>query len=89
MTVKNIGDEARTFTNGNQTLIDTKGREFDADPEASLWTDKESKSFLQQINPGNSVKGYHLRRPARHEAQGHRIARLDVVGRRHRPLGNR
>ncbi|NVI92872.1 DUF4352 domain-containing protein [Actinomadura sp. BRA 177] len=57
VTVKNIGDEARTFTNGNQTLIDTKGREFDADPEASLWTDKESKSFLQQINPGNSVKG--------------------------------
>jgi hypothetical protein len=57
VTVKNIGDEARTFTNGNQTLIDTKGREFDADPEASLWTDKESKSFLQQINPGNSVRG--------------------------------
>jgi hypothetical protein len=57
VTVENIGDKARTFTNGNQTLIDTKGREFDADPEASLWTDKDSKSFLQQINPGNSVKG--------------------------------
>ncbi|MFE9101959.1 DUF4352 domain-containing protein [Actinomadura geliboluensis] len=57
VTVKNIGDRARTFTHHNQTLIDTKGRKFEADPEASLWTDKDNKSFLQQINPGNSVKG--------------------------------
>ncbi|TDD75082.1 DUF4352 domain-containing protein [Actinomadura darangshiensis] len=55
--VKNIGDKARTFTFHNQTLIDSKGRKFEADPEASLWTDQDSKSFLQQINPGNSVKG--------------------------------
>lgn len=57
VTVKNIGNKARTFTYHNQTLIDTKGRQFEADPEASLWTDQDSKSFLQQINPGNSVKG--------------------------------
>lgn len=57
VTVKNNGNKARTFTHQNQTLIDTKGRKFEADPEASLWTDKDSKSFLQQINPGNSVKG--------------------------------
>ncbi|MEU8122387.1 DUF4352 domain-containing protein [Spirillospora sp. NPDC049024] len=57
VTVENIGDKARTFTNHNQTLIDAKGREFDADPEASLWTEEDSKSFLQQINPGNTVKG--------------------------------
>ncbi|MEU8797784.1 DUF4352 domain-containing protein [Spirillospora sp. NPDC048819] len=57
VTVKNIGDKARTFTHHNQTLIDTKEREFEADPEASLWTTQDSKSFLQQINPGNSVKG--------------------------------
>ncbi|WP_024934748.1 MULTISPECIES: DUF4352 domain-containing protein [Actinomadura] len=57
VTVKNIGNKARTFTHHNQTLIDTKSRKFEADPEASLWTDKDSKSFLQQINPGNSVKG--------------------------------
>ena len=57
VTVENIGDRARTFTFHNQTLIDTKDREFEADPEASLWTTEDSKSFLQQINPGNSVKG--------------------------------
>ncbi|XRQ13845.1 DUF4352 domain-containing protein [Actinomadura welshii] len=57
VTVENIGDEARTFTHHNQTLIDTKGREFEADPEASLWSEQKTNSFLQQINPGNSVKG--------------------------------
>lgn len=55
VTVENIGDEARSFTHHNQTLIDTEGREFDADPEASMWA-KDTKSFLQQINPGNKIK---------------------------------
>ncbi|TDC76189.1 DUF4352 domain-containing protein [Actinomadura sp. 7K507] len=57
VTVKNIGDNARTFTHHNQTLIDTRNREFEADPEASMWSEQDTKSFLQQINPGNSVKG--------------------------------
>ncbi|GAA0597989.1 DUF4352 domain-containing protein [Actinomadura livida] len=57
VTVKNIGDEARSFTHHNQTLIDTEDREFEADPEASMWSGQDTKSFLQQINPGNSVKG--------------------------------
>jgi hypothetical protein len=57
VTVKNIGDRSRTFTDVNQTLIDSKGRKFEADPEASTWTSQESKSFFEQINPGNSVKG--------------------------------
>ncbi|TDC68094.1 DUF4352 domain-containing protein [Actinomadura sp. GC306] len=57
VTVKNIGGEARSFTHHNQTLIDTQDREFEADPEASIWSEQDTKSFLQQINPGNSVKG--------------------------------
>ncbi|NEA27345.1 DUF4352 domain-containing protein [Actinomadura bangladeshensis] len=57
VTVKNIGDRSRTFSDVNQTLIDAKGRKFEADPEASAWTSQESKSFFEQINPGNSVKG--------------------------------
>lgn len=57
VTVKNIGDKSRTFTDVNQTLIDTKGRKFEADPEAATWTSQESKSFFEQINPGNSVRG--------------------------------
>lgn len=57
VTVENIGDKAQTFISSNQTLIDTKGRKFEADPEAAVWTNQESKSFFEQINPGNSVKG--------------------------------
>ncbi|QFU97653.1 hypothetical protein KDY119_01152 [Luteimicrobium xylanilyticum] len=37
--VKNIGKEAQTFDDGNQTLRDTDGREFDADSEAGAYLD--------------------------------------------------
>ncbi|OLT24081.1 hypothetical protein BJF79_13905 [Actinomadura sp. CNU-125] len=57
ITVENIGDEARMFDGTNQTLVDTEGREFEADTEAAIWSNEETKSFLEQINPGNSVKG--------------------------------
>ena len=57
ITVENIGDEARMFDGTNQTLVDTEGREFQADTEAAIWSNEETKSFLEQINPGNSVKG--------------------------------
>ncbi|MEV5828456.1 DUF4352 domain-containing protein [Spirillospora sp. NPDC052242] len=57
VTVENIGDEARMFDGTNQTLIDTRGREFEADTEAAIWSNQDTRSFLEQINPGNSVKG--------------------------------
>ncbi|MFD0904391.1 DUF4352 domain-containing protein [Actinomadura sediminis] len=57
VTVENIGDEARMFDGTNQKLIDTRGREFEADTEAAVWSNQDTKSFLEQINPGNSVKG--------------------------------
>lgn len=57
VTVRNIGDEARMFDSHNQTLIDTRGREFEADGEATIAMGRESNAFLEDINPGNSVKG--------------------------------
>ncbi|GGV24528.1 hypothetical protein GCM10010182_53890 [Actinomadura cremea] len=57
ITVENIGDEARMFDGTNQTLIDTGGREFQADTEAAIWSNQETRSFLEQINPGNAVRG--------------------------------
>ncbi|WP_160573641.1 DUF4352 domain-containing protein [Actinomadura physcomitrii] len=57
VTVENIGDKARTFTAGNQTLYDTKGRKFDTDGGATVMMGEKSRSFLEQINPGNSVHG--------------------------------
>lgn len=54
VTVKNHGDSAETFDASNQKVYDTKSREFTT-AEAQMYL--ESDAFLQQINPGNSVKG--------------------------------
>ncbi len=55
VTVKNIGNEARTLDSSSQKLFDTAGREYSASGEASIYLDK-SNSFLNEINPGNTVK---------------------------------
>lgn len=54
--VRNIGDESRTFDGSNQVLYDIKDRKFEADTEAGIYLD-DSKSFLEEINPGNVVRG--------------------------------
>ncbi|GAA2650439.1 MULTISPECIES: DUF4352 domain-containing protein [Streptomyces] len=56
MTVKNIGDRARTFDGADQKLIDRNGSKYSADTAAAIHLDG-SDSFLQQINPGNAVDG--------------------------------
>ncbi|WP_063813100.1 DUF4352 domain-containing protein [Herbidospora daliensis] len=57
VTVKNIGTESQMFSDSSQKLVDTKGRQFDADSGAAALGLKNSNSFLNSINPGNSVKG--------------------------------
>jgi hypothetical protein len=57
VTVDNIGNEARTFDSSSQKLKDMKGREFSADGEATIAMGDESKAFLEDINPGNGVRG--------------------------------
>lgn len=57
LTVKNIGDEAQMFHDSSQKLIDAKGRQFDADSGAAVLGLKDSNAFLNNINPGNTVKG--------------------------------
>ncbi|MER7824527.1 DUF4352 domain-containing protein [Streptomyces sp. NPDC096097] len=56
MTVKNIGDRARTFDGSDQELIDRNGNKYSADTVAAIHLDG-SESFLEQINPGNVVDG--------------------------------
>jgi hypothetical protein len=56
VTVSNIGDKSQLFDGTNQKLFDRNDREFSADTEAAIYLD-ESKSFLNEINPGNTVKG--------------------------------
>ncbi|WP_418275547.1 DUF4352 domain-containing protein [Isoptericola jiangsuensis] len=56
MSVENIGDEAQYFDGGSQELVDTEGRTHSADSEAAIYLD-DSNSFLNEINPGNTVEG--------------------------------
>ncbi len=57
MTVKNIGDKAQLFDASSQKLYDTEGKEYSADSEAGIYLGDAGNAFLEQINPGNSVKG--------------------------------
>ncbi|GAB2445580.1 hypothetical protein GCM10027187_08780 [Streptosporangium sandarakinum] len=57
VTVKNIGDEAQMFHDSAQKLLDTAGREYDADSGAAVLGLRNSNAFLNNINPGNSVSG--------------------------------
>lgn len=56
MTVKNIGDEAQMLDGSNQYAFDAKGHKFENDTSAEL-TLEENKTFLEGINPGNSIAG--------------------------------
>lgn len=57
VTVKNIGNEAQTFDSSSQYLYDAANAKFSADGTASLYANPEGSTFLNQINPGNSVSG--------------------------------
>lgn len=56
MSVTNIGDEAQFFDAGSQKGITNTGATVDASSTASLYANEEGGSFLEEINPGNSVK---------------------------------
>lgn len=53
VTVTNHGDEAQLFDATDQYLFDGKGRKYNA--ESGMFT--ENDVFLNEINPGNTVKG--------------------------------
>jgi hypothetical protein len=57
LTVKNIGDEAQLFTDSAQKLLDTKDRQYDAASGTAAIALQDSNAFLNNINPGNSVRG--------------------------------
>jgi uncharacterized protein DUF4352 len=57
VTVTNVGTEAATFSDSNQTLLDADRREYSADSGTAVMYLPGSEAFLNQINPGNSVDG--------------------------------
>ena len=56
MKVENIGREAQTLDGSAQYLYAGGGKRYDADTEAAIYLD-DSKTFLEDINPGNAVDG--------------------------------
>lgn len=55
MSVTNIGDEAQLFDAGSQKGTTDTGATVDADGTASLVIPENENSFLEEINPGNSI----------------------------------
>ncbi|GCD19317.1 Mpr protein [Cellulomonas algicola] len=56
MTVTNIGAEAQYFDGSSQKAFDAQDRQFSADSGAAIYL-PDSNSFLNEINPGNTVTG--------------------------------
>jgi hypothetical protein len=57
VTVKNIGKKAQTFSGSSQKASDAEGTEFSNDTGAEIYANEGSATFLEEINPGNEVKG--------------------------------
>ncbi|MFC6238048.1 DUF4352 domain-containing protein [Longivirga aurantiaca] len=57
ITVKNIGDEAQILFDSNQVVFDKDGKKYESDTEAAIYANEDSSVFIEEINPGNSVKG--------------------------------
>ncbi|MEH1057140.1 DUF4352 domain-containing protein [Micromonospora sp. CPCC 206171] len=57
ITVKNVTKSAHLFhADGTVTAQDGSGREYDADGEAAIYGNSNGSGFLDEINPGNSVR---------------------------------
>lgn len=53
--VKNIGNEARTFDSSNQRAFGVGDVKYSSDGVASLYANENNESFINEINPGNSI----------------------------------
>ncbi|WP_189082424.1 DUF4352 domain-containing protein [Mangrovihabitans endophyticus] len=54
---RNIGDKAQLFDGSSQKALDAKGTEYSNDAAAEIDANGDSSTFLEEINPGNQVKG--------------------------------
>ena len=55
MSVTNIGDEAQLFDASSQKGLTNTGATVDANSSASLYANEGGESFLEDINPGNTI----------------------------------
>jgi Domain of unknown function (DUF4352) len=78
--VRNIGDEQRTFEQSSQYLFDSADRRYETS-DTGLYLE-DSKSFLEQINPGNGVTAPWSSTSPDLQGRETRAARLGVQWRR-------
>jgi hypothetical protein len=55
--IKNVGQTAELFNDASQQATDAKGAVYSVDSGAAVYANEDSSTFLEQINPGNTVKG--------------------------------
>jgi hypothetical protein len=55
--VKNTGKEAKTFDSSLFKLKTNDGTTFNSDGGAGIYANTDNKTFLEQVNPGITVKG--------------------------------
>jgi Domain of unknown function (DUF4352) len=54
MRIKNVGNDAINFSDENQALIDTKGKNYS--PDDGAWVYLDDAEIMAEINPGNTFK---------------------------------
>jgi hypothetical protein len=57
VTIKNVGKSAEVFVDSTQQALDADGNTYSVDSGAAIYANTDSSTFLEQINPGNTVKG--------------------------------
>ena len=57
VSVKNIGNQPQTFDGGSQKAKGADGATYGNDGEAEIYANKDTATFLNQINPGNQASG--------------------------------
>jgi hypothetical protein len=57
VTVKNVGTSAEIFDSGSQKAYAADATEFSVDTAAELAVNEDNQTWLENINPGNQVKG--------------------------------
>ena len=55
--VTNTGDEPQYFSDTDQMMVDTEGRQHSADSEAGIYVAENDVLLISEINPGNTASG--------------------------------
>jgi hypothetical protein len=53
----NLGDEAVTLSTISLPLVDSQGREYEADTDSFMYVPLQKDIFLEQVNPGVTKQG--------------------------------